>query len=288
MTEPWIRVHANLASKPVVIRAVEALGVSRHEAVGLLVQFWGAVSQHVTDGFVGPHSDTQLEVWAGWTKKKGRFAAFLRAAHLDCDGRVNEWEDYAGQLEEQRRQARDRKRKSRGSHSDVRERPHLRDETIRDDINSTTLHDAESDERQRAQHNADAAIADLSALLAGVPGAPEALTGFMEGLPSATKRMTWARSLATSLAPITGGKPISPAALVSAMADFNLAVRSDYPYTGAGFRSFAERAQREIESAATPRSSPVPRSAGNRMTDPTLAALEEWKRETDAKEAASA
>ncbi len=118
MAEPWIRVHANIAGKPVVWRAVEALGVSSLEAVGLLVTFWGAVSQHASNGQVASLPDSQLEAWAGWTRKRGKFAAFIRAHHLDSDGRVNEWDEYAGALEEQRRQSRDRKRKSRGSHSD--------------------------------------------------------------------------------------------------------------------------------------------------------------------------
>lgn len=118
MSEPWIRVHANLRDKPVVWRAVEALGISQAEAVGLLVGFWGAASQHVTNGAVGEIPDAQIEAWAGWSRKKGKFAAWLRAAHLDRDGRVNEWDEYAGHLEEQRRQARDRKRRSRAGHAD--------------------------------------------------------------------------------------------------------------------------------------------------------------------------
>jgi hypothetical protein len=135
MAEPWIRVHANVSAKPVVWRAVEALGISRAEAVGLLVSFWGSVSQHTTNGAVSHLSDAQLEDWAGWSRKRGKFAAWLRVAHVDSDGRVNEWDEYAGHLEEQRRQARDRKRKSRGRHSDsaVTSSPTKRDETRRDE-----------------------------------------------------------------------------------------------------------------------------------------------------------
>lgn len=120
MTEPWIRVHANLADKPVVWRAVEALGVPAPEAIGLLVSFWGAVSQHAANGNIAALPDSQIEAWARWTRKRGKFAAFIRAQHSDADGRVNEWDEYAGHLEERRRQSRDRKRKSRDSHSDGR------------------------------------------------------------------------------------------------------------------------------------------------------------------------
>jgi hypothetical protein len=113
MAEPWIRVHANLHLKPVIGRAVEVLGVKRHEAIGLLVTFWGAVSQHVTDGLVGEQSDSQLETWADWRGKRGRFAAFIREQHLDADGRVNEWQDYQGPLDARRANDRERQRRHR-------------------------------------------------------------------------------------------------------------------------------------------------------------------------------
>lgn len=123
MSEPWIRVHANLAGKPVVWRAVEALAVTPHEAIGLLVQFWGSVSQHAQNGEVASLPDAQLEVWAGWRGKHGKFAAFIRSTHLDPDGRVNEWDEYAGALENRRakeriRKANERERKSREIHAD--------------------------------------------------------------------------------------------------------------------------------------------------------------------------
>lgn len=119
MSEPWIRVHANLISRPVVGRAMEVLRLSRYEAIGCLVCFWGSVSQHVPGGFVASFSDTQLEAWAGWTKKRGKFAAFIRAHHLDAEGRVNEWDEYAGALETVRAKDRARQQKYRDSRRDV-------------------------------------------------------------------------------------------------------------------------------------------------------------------------
>lgn len=144
MGEPWIRVHANLIAKPVVMRAAEALKIRRSEAIGLLVTFWGSVSQFAANGEVGRFTDAQLEAWAGWERTRGRFASFVRSHHLDADGRVNEWDDYAGALEEQRRQSRDRKRRSRGqsrgrhsdSHADngVTSSPTIRNDTQRDEL----------------------------------------------------------------------------------------------------------------------------------------------------------
>lgn len=113
MAEPWIRVHADIAGKPIVFRASEQLGVSENEAIGLLVRFWGSMSRHGQNGHVDLLTDPQIESWAGWRGKRGRFAAFIRSAHTDESGRVNEWDDYAGKLEQRRSKERDRLRKKR-------------------------------------------------------------------------------------------------------------------------------------------------------------------------------
>jgi hypothetical protein len=123
MAEFWIRVHASLIDKPVVDRAVHALDVSEHEAIGLLVTFWGAVSSNVIGGRVGDRTDRQLEAWARWKGERGLFSKFIREQHLDRYGRVNEWEEYAGKLEQRRANERERKaqqraRTSSGSHAD--------------------------------------------------------------------------------------------------------------------------------------------------------------------------
>ncbi len=148
VSEPWIRVHANLAGKPIVWRACEALGVKPHEAMGLLVQFWGAVSQHATHGCVSDIPDAQIEAWAGWTRKRGLFASFIRDKHLDPDGRVREWDEYAGALETRKEHDRERKRKERertsrgqstGRHADSpQEMPVTSAPTIRNDTKRTT------------------------------------------------------------------------------------------------------------------------------------------------------
>lgn len=148
MTEPWIRVHANLHAKPVIARAVAALGVGENEAVGLMVRFWGAVSQYVIKGDLTGVTDRQIELWAGWAKRKGRFALFVRSSHLDTDGRVNEWDEYAGKLEARRaldraRKEAERVRKSRGSHAEGHAEvthdsiPARANETIRNETGTT-------------------------------------------------------------------------------------------------------------------------------------------------------
>lgn len=159
MAEPWIRVHANIADKPVVWRAVEALKITDNEAIGLLVRLWGALSQHAIDGGISDIVDAQIEAWAGWKRKKGRFAAFVREHHTDRDGRLNEWDEYQGPLitrrsKDAQRQAEKRQRDktqreerdaSRDSHADsprdtrVTSALTRANETIRDETRTALL-----------------------------------------------------------------------------------------------------------------------------------------------------
>lgn len=122
MAEPWIRVHANLAARPVIRRAVVALGVEKHKAMGLLVQFWGAVSQHTVNGDIRDVPDSDIEEWAGWKGKRGKFAVFVRSQHADAGGRVNEWDEYAGSLELRRAKDRLRQEERRRRIQEERER----------------------------------------------------------------------------------------------------------------------------------------------------------------------
>lgn len=116
--DPAIYVAANIGDRAVVARCMQALGLSQARAVGYLVMFWGAAALNTTDGMVGHLTDVQIERWAGWDGKRGRFAAWLRAEHLDDDGRPNDWSEYAGKLATSREKARDKKRKQRGQHGD--------------------------------------------------------------------------------------------------------------------------------------------------------------------------
>lgn len=113
MRDPWIRVHAHLADRPVVSRMAETLRVDPYKAMGHLVAFWGGVSAHAANGRVADVPDALLERWAGWTGKRGAFASWVRAAHMDAEGRVNEWDDYQGRLESKREKDRHRVREHR-------------------------------------------------------------------------------------------------------------------------------------------------------------------------------
>ena len=162
MAEPWIRVHARLPEKRVVARCAETLRIDHYKAMGHIVAFWGGVSLNVTGGMVGDVPDALLERWAGWSGKRGAFAQWVREQHLDDEGRVNEWLDYAGALESRRAKERQRlhdkremlRNSTHGVAQQTRNAGNLlqparaeRDETKRDE---TKEQDQEQVERERA------------------------------------------------------------------------------------------------------------------------------------------
>jgi hypothetical protein len=120
----WIRVHGELHDKAVTTRLCDAARIKEHEAIGVLVTFWSGVAKDAKNGHIATYPDTQLEKWAKWRRRKGVFAAWVRAEHMDADGRVPEWDEYQGLLEIQRekdrkRKAEERRRKSSGRPSDI-------------------------------------------------------------------------------------------------------------------------------------------------------------------------
>lgn len=109
MRVPWIRVHGGLYDKSVVDRLCRAVRINEHEAIGVLVTFWSGVAANAVNGFIGDISDAQLEKWAKWKRKPaGAFAKWVRTQHQDAEGRVPEWDDYAGALELRREKERQR------------------------------------------------------------------------------------------------------------------------------------------------------------------------------------
>jgi hypothetical protein len=121
----WIRVDGDLHDRAVTTRLCEWLNIREHEAMGILIVFWSGVVKAATNGFIRDYPDKQLAKFAKLSGKKGqKFAAWIRAQHMDPDGRVPEWDDYQGLLELQRQRDRERKseerrRKSEGRPKDV-------------------------------------------------------------------------------------------------------------------------------------------------------------------------
>lgn len=294
MSEPWIRVHANLAGKPVVARAVAALGVSENEAIGLLVRFWGAVSQHVVNGYVREVPDRQIELWAGWTgRKRGRFAMFVREAHLDSDGRVREWDEYAGRLEARRAKDRARKeeeraRKSRGSHADnqthrpqdvtpnsiparANEDETLRDETRRSNCTSSSAGgEKPRDPMERAQsaepHEAAAQTTPVEAALLQRLPTDAGRGALIAVLAAANNRLGVALEFQAML---NGMHPptVEPEIMDAALRDYVVNGQTNGTFNATHFRGYIRRARiaaLDLGGSADPAPSSAPRTQRSR------------------------
>jgi hypothetical protein len=260
MTEPWIRVHANLHAKPVVSRAIEALGVKAPEAIGLLVTFWGAVSQHAPNGDVSGASDVTLERWAGWTRKAGRFAAFIREQHT-INGRVREWDEYHGVLEAKREKERERKRLERERKEIARADGHA-------DVTRTNAGSPPDVTRTvqptRAVRDEDETVRDELQ-----PSSSSAREELLNAVPH---RASWEAELNAARQGMHG-PPLSDKQLDEAIRDYLGNGASKTPNLR-HFRTYLHRAARPVAGE----------QSTNGAADPTVAALEKWKRDTDAKE----
>lgn len=122
----WIRVAANLARRKVTGRLWASCLASfpvpdgaprslyQKAAVGFLVELWGNIAEHTTDGVIVDLPDQLLEQWAGWDGEPLAFARWLRAAHLDNEtGKCREWDEMQGVLQTRREADAERQRRKR-------------------------------------------------------------------------------------------------------------------------------------------------------------------------------
>ena len=104
----WIRLDAGAPRDPKITEIARTLGVRRAEAFGLIASVWCVMAEHAVDGNLGAIADEDLEAWAYWHGKRGKFAAAFRSAFVGEDGSVGGWSERQGKLLD--RMERDRKR----------------------------------------------------------------------------------------------------------------------------------------------------------------------------------
>lgn len=164
MNDPWFRMHANIGSKRVVWRLMNATGVSKTRAVGALAMFWGAVSLYCPQGNVADVPDPQLEEWAAWDGKRGAFASFVREQH-STGGVINDYQEYCGALEVYRKKVRDRVTKHRNNQnvtvtSALHDTPGNATVTVTKALPSSTGQDVRSTKKQKLTVAKNATVPD--------------------------------------------------------------------------------------------------------------------------------
>lgn len=113
---------------------------------------------------------------------------------------------------------------------------------------------------------------ELVALLGTSDRAATEVTAFLAGIDTPTRRHSWLRNLTTALQGI-GAPAITPEAMLTALADFNMADRKDAPYNAVVFRAFVDRAMRAaaetregLRPASSPRRSSIEDAAQSAVT----------------------
>lgn len=127
----WIEIHQSLPSHRKTSRLMRELGIkTRAQAVGHLVMLWLWALDNAPDGNLAALDINDMAEAAGWTGKADKlWQALVNSGFLDVDGRVHDWDAYAGRLIDKRaanakrnREARAKKRAQSETQDDESER----------------------------------------------------------------------------------------------------------------------------------------------------------------------
>ena len=110
----WIELHADIFWHKKTLGAAKQMKMDVHTTVGYLAHLWTWALDHAPDGNLSHLSDRDIALAAGWLSKPSGFVDALRSVHfIDGDGRLHNWDEYAGRLIDSRRRDRERKRAER-------------------------------------------------------------------------------------------------------------------------------------------------------------------------------
>ncbi len=118
----WIRLDCSLTRHPKVARFAKAMGIGRHEAIGILVDLWTwAVDYCDGDGDLSKYSSEEILTALGVGQQAALIQvdmveALLTAGLLDRRGKrltLHDWDEHQGQLVAQREANRERQRRYR-------------------------------------------------------------------------------------------------------------------------------------------------------------------------------
>mgnify|MGYP003674429358 CR=1 FL=1 len=123
----WIRVDVALCRHPKVMRFGKLMGVSRHEALGMLLDLWTWATDYTENGDLTRYESDELMQLLGINQnaaliKTDLLEALVTSGFVDREGDnllLHDWDMYQGQLEAQRKANRDRQRKYRQREKDV-------------------------------------------------------------------------------------------------------------------------------------------------------------------------
>lgn len=107
----WIESHQELGRHPKTRRAAKLLSTSRPAVIGHLQYLWWWALDFAQDGDLSGFDAEEITEAALWDGDPGVFYQSMQeAGFIDSDGKLHDWNDYAGRLIDKREQAKDRVR----------------------------------------------------------------------------------------------------------------------------------------------------------------------------------
>jgi len=92
----WVRVDAGIADDAKISQIAGLVGADDAKTIGHMVQLWAKMVNQAKDGDLSIVPDDKLEKWAGWSGRRGRFAAAVRSVLCDEHGVMRAWERHNG------------------------------------------------------------------------------------------------------------------------------------------------------------------------------------------------
>ena len=116
LTMAWIESHQALVRHPKLTALAAELGIHKGMAFWHLHCLWYWALDYASDGDTSRYGPAVIADGAGWTGDADLFVQSLKEAHwLDDDGKLHDWDEYAGRLCDARSRNRERMKSARAN-----------------------------------------------------------------------------------------------------------------------------------------------------------------------------
>jgi len=111
----YIESHAEIKDHPKTKKLARLLRIKKREAIGLLhMLWWWGLAYAYSDGDISRFEDSDIDDAVEWDGEPEAVAQALRAAGwIEPDGRLHDWQEYGGKLQQKLFSDRERKRLQR-------------------------------------------------------------------------------------------------------------------------------------------------------------------------------
>lgn len=95
----WIKIEHGLCKSRKIAKLSSAMGWSRHQAIGFMVDFWIWAAQSCDDGQLRDITDSEIAFAGGLEQAKGILAALIASGFVDREPlRIHQWAEHQAHL----------------------------------------------------------------------------------------------------------------------------------------------------------------------------------------------